>query len=123
LICTLLLLTACTSNQSTQNAANSDSTTATPAAKTGGTLIWARYGDADSLDPHRTTTTRIVYQNPRHSYTIGLLQSILRLGAQRQTRLKAIEGLPPNLINYPKGCPFAPRCQFAIAQCHDEDPL
>ena len=63
-----------------------------------------------------------LYQNPRHPYTIGLLQSIPRLDAQRQTRLKAIEGLPPNLTNYPQGCPFAPRCQFAIAQCHDEDP-
>lgn len=48
------LLTACTSNQPTQITTNQDST---PAAKEGGTLIWARYGDADSLDPHRTTTT------------------------------------------------------------------
>lgn len=63
-----------------------------------------------------------LYQNPRHPYTIGLLESIPRLDAQRQTRLKAIEGIPPNLTNYPKGCPFAPRCKFAIAQCHNEDP-
>lgn len=63
-----------------------------------------------------------LYTNPRHPYTIGLLQSIPRLNAQRQKRLKAIEGLPPSLIDYPQGCPFAPRCQFAIAQCHHQDP-
>lgn len=57
LIFIFLFLTACTSERSTQNATNPDANTATPAAKTGGTLIWARYGDADSLDPHRTTTT------------------------------------------------------------------
>lgn len=63
-----------------------------------------------------------LYHNPRHPYTIGLLQSIPRLDEQRQTRLKPIDGLPPSLVNYPQGCPFAPRCQFAIDQCHTEDP-
>lgn len=63
-----------------------------------------------------------LYKNPRHPYTIGLLQSMPRLDEQRQERLTPIEGLPPNLVNYPKGCPFAARCRFAIAQCHEEDP-
>ncbi|MBD2023263.1 ABC transporter ATP-binding protein [Leptolyngbya sp. FACHB-711] len=62
-----------------------------------------------------------LYRNPRHPYTIGLLQSIPRLDEQRE-RLKPIEGVPPSLVNYPKGCPFAPRCPFAIAICHTEDP-
>ncbi|WP_416667349.1 ABC transporter ATP-binding protein [Egbenema bharatensis] len=63
-----------------------------------------------------------LYQNPRHPYTIGLLQSIPRLDEQRQARLKPIQGLPPNLVNYPQGCPFAARCEYAIDQCHTEDP-
>lgn len=54
-VVTVLLLTACAGNQSNQTT-NTASNTQT-AAKPGGTLIWARYGDADSLDPHRTTTT------------------------------------------------------------------
>ncbi|MGG6292887.1 ABC transporter ATP-binding protein [Leptolyngbya sp. AN02str] len=64
----------------------------------------------------------MLYQNPRHPYTIGLLQSIPRLDAVRQSRLQPIDGLPPSLVNYPKGCPFADRCQWAIARCHDGDP-
>lgn len=63
-----------------------------------------------------------LYKHPRHPYTIGLLQSIPRLDEQRQERLTPIEGFPPNLVNYPQGCPFAARCRFAIAQCHEEDP-
>ncbi|QYO63598.1 ABC transporter ATP-binding protein [Leptolyngbya sp. 7M] len=65
---------------------------------------------------------RQLYKNPRHPYTIGLLQSMPRLDEQRQATLKPIEGLPPNLIDYPQGCPFAPRCRFAIEQCHVIDP-
>ncbi|WP_206070607.1 ABC transporter ATP-binding protein [Nodosilinea sp. P-1105] len=63
-----------------------------------------------------------LYANPRHPYTLGLLQSIPRLDAAQQTRLRPIAGLPPNLANYPQGCPFAPRCQYAIDRCTTEDP-
>ncbi len=62
-----------------------------------------------------------LYRNPRHPYTIGLLQSIPRLDQQRQ-RLQPIEGMPPSLIDYPAGCPFRPRCQFAIDACRTIDP-
>lgn len=48
-----VLVTACGGTSSNQTASDP----ASPTATTGGTLIWARYGDADSLDPHRTTTT------------------------------------------------------------------
>lgn len=65
---------------------------------------------------------RDLYQNPRHPYTIGLLQSLPRLDEQRCERLQAIEGFPPDLVNYPQGCPFAPRCPFAIEQCFTENP-
>ncbi|MBD2023259.1 ABC transporter substrate-binding protein [Leptolyngbya sp. FACHB-711] len=56
---TFLLVTACTgvsSNQPTSNAGES-ATSTTASASSQDTLVWARYGDADSLDPHRTTTT------------------------------------------------------------------
>ena len=63
-----------------------------------------------------------LYQNPRHPYTMGLLESIPRLDKISDKKLKTIEGLPPDLINYPQGCPFAPRCQFVINKCWNENP-
>ncbi|MGK7905624.1 MAG: ABC transporter ATP-binding protein [Synechococcus sp.] len=63
-----------------------------------------------------------LYDNPRHPYTLGLLQSIPRMDEVRRTRLKPIDGKPPDLIRYPIGCPFAPRCPFAIDRCLQEDP-
>lgn len=63
-----------------------------------------------------------LYSNPRHPYTIGLLQSMPRLDEQRQARLKPIPGMPPDLTDYPQGCPFATRCQFAIDRCREADP-
>src|SRR5919197_1219026 len=63
-----------------------------------------------------TAPVREIYANPRHPYTLGLLNSIPRLDKGRRTKLTPIEGLPPDLIAMPKGCPFRPRCVFAIAR-------
>jgi len=63
-----------------------------------------------------------IYADPRHPYTLGLLGSIPRLDAERKKKLTPIEGLPPDLIDPPPGCPFAPRCRFAIDQCLQENP-
>ena len=63
-----------------------------------------------------------VYGDPRHPYSLGLLGSIPRLDAERKKKLTPIEGLPPDLIDPPPGCPFAPRCKFAIEQCLAENP-
>lgn len=63
-----------------------------------------------------------IYGDPRHPYTLGLLGSIPRLDAERKKKLTPIEGLPPDLIDPPPGCPFAPRCRFAIEQCLVENP-
>lgn len=63
-----------------------------------------------------------LYKNPRHPYTIGLLESLPRLEGKIPEKLPAIEGVPPDLIHYPKGCPFAPRCRFALEHCFEEDP-
>ncbi len=65
-----------------------------------------------------------LYQNPRHPYTLGLLGSLPRLDEERPQQLKSIEGLPPDLINFPKGCPFYARCNYRIDICaHEMPPL
>ena len=63
-----------------------------------------------------------VYGNPRHPYTIGLLGSLPRLDEIREEKLTSIEGLPPDLIALPEGCPFEARCIYAIDQCKTERP-
>ncbi len=69
---------------------------------------------------------RELYAHPSHPYTLGLLGSIPRLDETRKRKLTPIEGLPPDLIEEPKGCPFAPRCQFQkkynIERCLVENP-
>lgn len=63
-----------------------------------------------------------VYADPRHPYTVGLLGSLPRLDEIRAEKLQSIEGLPPDLIDLPKGCPFAARCVYAIDKCREERP-
>jgi len=63
-----------------------------------------------------------LYQNPRHPYTLGLLGSLPRLDADRPTKLKSIEGLPPDLIDFPPGCPFYARCNYRIDKCLEAMP-
>jgi oligopeptide transport system ATP-binding protein len=64
----------------------------------------------------------VIYGQPRHPYTLGLLRSIPRLDLGRQKRLIPIEGLPPDLLDPPESCPFAPRCPFVIDKCLEENP-
>jgi oligopeptide transport system ATP-binding protein len=68
-----------------------------------------------------TATTPELFAHPRHPYTVGLLHSIPRLD-QGEDELVPIEGLPPDLTRMPPGCPFAPRCAWAIERCLEEDP-
>lgn len=63
-----------------------------------------------------------IYHNPRHPYTIGLLNSVPRLDEAIKAQLEPIEGLPPDLIGLPPGCSFRPRCKFAIDRCATEVP-
>jgi oligopeptide/dipeptide ABC transporter ATP-binding protein len=58
-----------------------------------------------------------IFDNPRHPYTQGLLQSVPRLAAGKKERLVPIEGTPPDLFRPPAGCPFAARCRFAMEIC------
>ncbi len=63
-----------------------------------------------------------LYKDPRHPYTLGLLGSLPRLDEARRRRLTSIEGLPPDLIELPKGCPFYERCSYRIDHCQVENP-
>ena len=69
-----------------------------------------------------TGSAQEIYHNPRHPYTLALLNSVPRLDASERIRLDAIEGLPPDLVNLPEGCSFAPRCKYVFEQCLDETP-
>ena len=55
-------------------------------------------------------------------YTEALLKSIPKLEHQSHTRLDAIGGRPPDLLNPPTGCNFSPRCPYAQPRCETEEP-
>ena len=57
-----------------------------------------------------------IFYNPKHEYTKGLMRSIPTVGNDGQ-RLQPITGTPIDLLNMPKGCPFAPRCDNAMKIC------
>jgi peptide/nickel transport system ATP-binding protein len=57
-----------------------------------------------------------VFDSPQHPYTWGLLESMPSVQA-KVTHLRAIEGLPPSVINLPPGCPFHPRCPHRFDPC------
>ena len=69
-----------------------------------------------------TSTAEEIYHNPRHPYTLGLLKSVPRLDGSTGGKLDPIDGLPPDLIDLPEACAFAPRCRFAIDRCLNESP-
>src|SRR5688572_26892549 len=58
-----------------------------------------------------------VFAKPLHPYTAGLLRSVPRLDQPRGRKLETIEGLPPNLLDPPVGCRFAPRCPARLDAC------
>jgi oligopeptide transport system ATP-binding protein len=63
-----------------------------------------------------------IFENPLHPYTFCLLRSLPRVDSKRYERLAIIQGSPPDCINLPPGCPFIPRCEFAIERCSVENP-
>ena len=63
-----------------------------------------------------------VYYGSRHPYTRGLLASLPRLDESGHSRLTAIRGAPPSLLDLPPGCVFHPRCPHAQADCQVDDP-
>lgn len=65
--------------------------------------------------------TKVVFQDPRNAYTLGLMRSLPRMDGTRQ-RLTQIEGSPPDMRIPPKGDPFANRNPYATQRCFEERP-
>lgn len=63
--------------------------------------------------------TRELFDDPKHPYTIGLMNSIPDVEEDVE-RLRTLEGLVPSLYDMPAGCRFAPRCRFACAECEKQ---
>jgi oligopeptide/dipeptide ABC transporter ATP-binding protein len=68
-------------------------------------------------------TKRDIFYDPQHPYTWGLLGSIPRLDRPKPEKLHSIRGMPPSLINLPRGCKFRPRCPHAFEKCEEEPGL
>jgi oligopeptide/dipeptide ABC transporter ATP-binding protein len=64
-----------------------------------------------------------VFTSPQMPYTEGLLKSIPRLGMTQTQKLAVIRGVVPNPLNWPKGCRFAPRCDYRFEKCVEQPPL
>ena len=69
-----------------------------------------------------TADVRALFASPRHPYTVGLFDSLPRVGEIR-ARLRAIPGQVPDPAAFPEGCRFHPRCPLAIDRCRSEVPL
>ena len=66
--------------------------------------------------------TKTLFANMKMPYTKSLMRSIPKLSDPSHTRLATIPGRPPDLVNPPLGCNFAPRCMYALPKCHVEEP-
>jgi oligopeptide/dipeptide ABC transporter ATP-binding protein len=66
--------------------------------------------------------TSVLFSNMKMPYTEALMESIPKLSGPAHSRLRAIGGRPPDLVEPPEGCPFAPRCAYARERCRVEDP-
>jgi peptide/nickel transport system ATP-binding protein len=66
--------------------------------------------------------TAALFAGMKMPYTEALLSAIPKLTDAPHTRLAAIGGRPPDLVNPPTGCAFAPRCLYARPRCNQERP-
>jgi oligopeptide transport system ATP-binding protein len=64
-----------------------------------------------------------IFARSRHPYTLGLLLSVPRLDEVGPEMLAEIKGSPPNPLDLPPGCPFAPRCNFMMTDCASATPM
>ncbi len=63
-----------------------------------------------------------IFYRARHPYTVGLLNAAPSLVGDLTSK-RPIPGMPPDLVNPPPGCPFAPRCSYATSRCETENPV
>jgi peptide/nickel transport system ATP-binding protein len=69
------------------------------------------------------TDVKTIFSNPKHPYTVGLLESIPVLGrGKERRRLKTITGIVPSLFNLPEGCLFSDRCPDVFDECDTVKP-
>ena len=66
--------------------------------------------------------TTTLFADMKMPYTEALVRSIPKLDNPSHTVLEIIPGRPPDLVNPPRGCHFAPRCKYAQARCLEEEP-
>jgi oligopeptide/dipeptide ABC transporter ATP-binding protein len=66
--------------------------------------------------------TSVLFDKMKMPYTEALVSSIPKLENKSHTRLEIISGRPPDLVNPPKGCNFAPRCKYVQDKCREEEP-
>jgi oligopeptide/dipeptide ABC transporter ATP-binding protein len=59
-----------------------------------------------------------LFENSRHPYTLGLMESLPSGGSRTENKLVPISGQPPDLLNLPDGCPFKVRCRYAADSCN-----
>ena len=119
LLLMLLLLTACGTEQSPEMEGDMK-----PHFMVNGRLYWASTHPSGTMpesfqyagDIVEKAKTKELFADPKHPYTIGLMNSIPDIDDEHE-RLNTLEGLVPSLYEMPKGCRFAPRCQFACAEC------
>jgi oligopeptide/dipeptide ABC transporter ATP-binding protein len=65
---------------------------------------------------------RDLFNDPKHPYTMGLIQSVPRIDKPQKDRLFSIQGQPPDLIDLPDACPFHPRCSYVMDICREKFP-
>ena len=66
--------------------------------------------------------TEELFYKPGHPYTWGLINSLPKPENKEKTKLVPIPGSPPDLLRPPAGCPFMPRCPYAMKVCKDYQP-
>ena len=88
--------------------------------------IVARYADRVNVMYAAKLTEQgsaeALFAKPLHPYTAGLLRSVPRLDRPRGAKLETIEGMPPNLLEPPPGCRFAPRCRAKVPESEVAPP-
>lgn len=88
--------------------------------------VIARYADRVNVmyagKIRESGTLDQVYKNPKHPYTVGLLNSVPTLDLAADARLEPIRGEIPNLAALPEGCAFKDRCDWAVDKCGIDDP-
>jgi len=69
-----------------------------------------------------TGLVKMIYDDPHHPYTVGLLASLPAINREPGKKLYSIQGEPPDLLGMQVGCMFAPRCTYVVEQCYIEAP-